>query len=87
MHHCNLVSVKNLFVLRVNRSDRWEIRRRLSELEIRSYCDLQGHLSVAIDTAVDVVQVRSVVRSFLEPRESLRQGLELCWGLSLEAHP
>lgn len=76
-----------VFKLEVQRNDRWSIHRRLVELGIDAICDPEGHLLVLIKEALDITQIRSVIQSFTDSPEELRQSLESCWKLPFATHP
>lgn len=66
-------------IVEVNLADRWQIFRRLQELNIPSWCDSDQPLAVAIATPTAAIQVWSVVRHFNASRHDLIRTLEQCW--------
>lgn len=59
--------------------DRWQIRRRLEELSMDVDLAADGQLEVSVNTSVDAVQLRSVIKQFQAPRAELTNWLETCW--------
>jgi hypothetical protein len=66
-------------IVDINLADRWQIFRRLQELDIPSWCDSHQPLTVAIATPTTAIQVWSVVRHFNASRHDLIRTLEQCW--------
>jgi hypothetical protein len=66
-------------VVEVHRGDRWRVQQRLQELAIPAWCDTDGHLRVAVNSGLDMQQVRSVVQQFRASRAELVSWLERCW--------
>jgi hypothetical protein len=66
-------------IVEVNLADRWQIFRRLQELDIPSWCESDQPLSVAIATPIDAIQVWSVARHFSASRHDLIRTLNQCW--------
>lgn len=59
--------------------DRWQVMRRLHELEISAACPSDGSLRVDIHCPLALILVRSTVQQFTTPREELVQWLDRCW--------
>ena len=70
---------KCMHVVAVARQDRWRIRQRLLDLSIPATCSSDGNLHVEVNTSVEVIQVRSVLRQFQSQRAELVEWLEDCW--------
>ncbi|MEO0968766.1 MAG: Asr1405/Asl0597 family protein [Cyanobacteria bacterium J06639_18] len=66
-------------VVKVNRIDRWQVYRRLQELEIPCQCQTNQELTVEISNIATAVQVWSVVRQLNAERQDLIEILEECW--------
>ncbi len=66
-------------VVEVSWSDRWQVYRRLRELDVPCWCAIDEPLRVAIDTAITAVQLQSVLKQLTAPRRDLVQWLERCW--------
>jgi hypothetical protein len=66
-------------IVEVNLADRWQIFRRLQELNIPSWCDSDQPLTVAIATPTTGIQLWSVVRHSTASRHDLIRTLEQCW--------
>ena len=58
---------------------RWEVYRRLQELEIPCECNTESPLLVSIATPTAAIQVWSVVRQVTTSRHELASWLEDCW--------
>lgn len=58
---------------------RWEVYRRLQELEIACWCGSGQPLQVQIDNAVEATQLGSVLKQFTAPKHELVGLLENCW--------
>lgn len=66
-------------VVEVSWPDRWQVYRRLRELDVPCWCAIDEPLRVAIDTVTTAVQLQSVLKQFTSPRRDLLQWLERCW--------
>ena len=66
-------------ILEVSWTDRWEVYKRLQELEIPCWCQPNRPLRVQINSAIAAVQVQSVLRQLNAPRQDLVQWLGHCW--------
>lgn len=66
-------------IVEVSGVHRWEVYRRLQELEIVCCCSLDGPLQVQIDNLVEATQLGSVLRQFTAPRQELVGLLENSW--------
>ncbi|MGD1872746.1 MAG: Asr1405/Asl0597 family protein [Mastigocoleus sp.] len=60
---------------------RWEVYRRLQQLDIPCWCGVNQPLTVEINHVRAAIQVWSVMRSLNEGRQSLISSLERCWEL------
>jgi hypothetical protein len=72
-------------IVQVNWSDRWQVYRRLQELEIPCWCAVDQPLRVKVDTPKQVAQLGSVLRQFCAQRRELVQLLERCWEIAYKA--
>ena len=63
----------------INQADRWQVYRRLQELEIPCQCRTNQPLSYQIDNVVTAIQVWSVVRQLTLSRRELASWIEDCW--------
>ena len=79
MESVELEPNQHLHVVAVARQDRWQVRQRLLELAIPAICSPDGKLLVEVNSGVEVLQVRSVVRQFQARRDDLIYWLEDCW--------
>lgn len=63
--------------------DRWQIYKRLQELDIPSWCGLGQPLRVQINNTSDGIQLSSVLQQFSSSRQELVSYLKRCWSLKL----
>jgi hypothetical protein len=70
-------------VFTINRSDRWQIYRRLQELGIPCWCPSDGTLWVEIKGCVAAILLRSTVQQFTHSRSELADWLDRCWTTSI----
>jgi hypothetical protein len=61
--------------------DRWQVYRRLQELDISCQCGSYQALTVEMTGTDTIVQVWSVVNRTKRSRSELIDGLETCWRL------
>ena len=66
-------------VIAVHRSERWEIYRRLQELQIACQCSPSQPLQVQVPSPTAAVQVWSVVKQLTNSRYDLLNWLHRCW--------
>jgi hypothetical protein len=66
-------------ILEVNWSDRWQVYKRLQELDIPCWCETNQPLQVEISSPMAVIQLWCVMRQFTAPRQDLIWSLEHCW--------
>jgi hypothetical protein len=66
-------------IVQVSWLDRWQVYKRLQELEIPCWCGVDQPLRVKINTAKQAAQLASVLRQFSAPKSELAQWLECCW--------
>lgn len=59
--------------------DRWEVYRRLQDLDIPCQCSTDRPLQIEISSPIAAIQVWSVVRQIATPRQELVEWLEGCW--------
>lgn len=57
----------------------WEVYRRLQDLSIPCRCGVHQPLTVSAATPLALVQVRSVVKTQIAPREEQVAHLHRCW--------
>lgn len=69
-------------VVKISRSDRWQVYQRLQELEIPCCCSDDGLLRVEVENVLMALQVRSVVQQITGSRPELTRWLETCWHTS-----
>jgi len=65
--------------IEISWGDRWEVYRRLQELEIPCQCGTNRPLSYQINDVASAIQLWSVVRHLTLPRCELASWLERCW--------
>ncbi|MBW3586763.1 MAG: hypothetical protein KY448_13250 [Cyanobacteria bacterium 0813] len=66
-------------IVQVSWLDRWQVYKRLQELEIPCWCAVDEPLRAQISTAKQVAQLASVLRQVSAPRDELVQWLDCCW--------
>lgn len=66
-------------VVEVSQIDRWQVYRRLQELEIPCHCQTNRSLTVEISSIATAIQLWSVVRQLNTERKDLIEVLERCW--------
>ncbi len=71
-------------VVAVNWADRWQVYQRLQELGIICCCQTDQPLTVEISNSTAAIQVWSVIRRFIAPRQELISTLEDCWQQNLK---
>lgn len=69
-------------IIKINKSERWIVYRRLQELEIPCRCGTNQPLSYQLNDVTSAIQVWSVVRQLTVPRRELASWLECCWRIS-----
>ncbi|MBW4635094.1 MAG: hypothetical protein KME30_25305 [Iphinoe sp. HA4291-MV1] len=67
------------YIVEVNWADRWQIYRRLQELDIPCWCETNQALTVEISNPTAAIQLWSVVRQLTAPRQDLIRNLKKCW--------
>lgn len=72
-------------VVTIQRSDRWQVYRRLQELGISCWCPQDGTLWVEIEGCVGATLLRSTVHQFTSSRSELADWLDRCWTTSILA--
>ena len=70
-------------IVEVNWADRWEVYRRLQELQIPCQCYPDKPLQVQTLTPKDAIQLWSVMRQVTAPRYQLIGWLKDCWALEI----
>lgn len=63
----------------LDRVTRWNVYRRLQELDLACECGCDRPLTVAISTPADALLVWSVVQATTRPKASLIDHLDRCW--------
>ena len=76
---CHLEQNKLSQVLAVKWSSRWDVFRRLKELEINCQCSTNEPLLVHLHSPATAIQIWSVVRQFNGSRQELIGCLHECW--------
>ncbi|MEB3343806.1 Asr1405/Asl0597 family protein [Okeania sp.] len=69
-------------ILDVSSVDRWQVYRRLQELDIDCWCEVEKPLQVNIKNINEANQLRSVLKQFTANRRELVQLLQNCWQVS-----
>lgn len=75
----DLEEVKEQQAVDVDWLDRWAVYRRLQELEIPCWCEMNQPLTAQINDPVALVQIWSVIRHFSTSRQQMIQILNKCW--------
>ncbi|HEY9608841.1 Asr1405/Asl0597 family protein [Allocoleopsis sp.] len=65
--------------IEISWGDRWQVYRRLQELEIPCQCRTNQPLRYQIQDVAAAIQLWSVVRQLTVPRRELASWLEHCW--------
>lgn len=68
-------------IVEINWTDRWQVYKRLQELEISSSCKINQPLTVEIANITDIAQLWSVLRQFTASRQDLISHLQHSWHL------
>ncbi|MGD1699127.1 Asr1405/Asl0597 family protein [Dapis sp. BLCC M229] len=66
-------------ILQASCVDRWQVYRRLQELDIDCWCETQKPLQVNLKNANEANQLESVLKQFTAHRHELVQLLQSCW--------
>lgn len=66
-------------VIEIAFADRWQVYRRLQELDIPCQCGTNQPLSVQLNNVSDAIQLWSVVRQLTLGRRELVSWLKSCW--------
>lgn len=66
-------------VVELDRVTRWNVYRRLQELNMVCDCGCDRPLTVAVYTPADALMVWSVVQATTQPKLFLTDHLERCW--------
>ncbi|MEM1169707.1 MAG: Asr1405/Asl0597 family protein [Cyanobacteria bacterium P01_H01_bin.35] len=69
-------------ILEVSCVDRWQVYRRLQELEIDCWCEAEKPLQVHIKNTNEATQLESVLKQFTAHRQELAKLLQSCWEVS-----
>ncbi|MGH8002656.1 MAG: Asr1405/Asl0597 family protein [Brasilonema sp.] len=67
------------YIIEVDKVDRWQIYRRLQELDIPCWCETNQPLTVEISNPTAAIQLWSVVRQFTTNRQDLIRNLQKSW--------
>ena len=62
--------------------DRWQVYRRLKELEIHCECRAHQPLKVGIEGPSQMLQTWSILQTISSDRDRLTERLKRCWKLS-----
>lgn len=68
-------------VVAVARCDRWQVYRRLQDLEIPCCCNSNGGLEVEINSPLAAIQLWCAIKQLTAPRSELAAQLNRCWQL------
>ncbi|MEG4446054.1 hypothetical protein QUA82_15325 [Microcoleus sp. F8-D3] len=66
-------------IVQVSWLDRWQVYKRLQELEIPCWCAVDQPLRAKVNNVKQAAQLMSVLRQVSAPRCELVQWLEYCW--------
>ena len=66
-------------IVQVSWLDRWQVYKRLQELEIPCWCGVDQPLRAQINTVKQAAQLISVLRQVSASRAELAEWLEGCW--------
>ncbi|MGB3137868.1 MAG: Asr1405/Asl0597 family protein [Nodosilinea sp.] len=66
-------------IIELDRVNRWNVYRRLQELDLTCSCGCDRPLTVAVCTPAAALQVWSVVQSSTAAKQDLVDHLESCW--------
>ncbi|MEB3885222.1 Asr1405/Asl0597 family protein [Lyngbya sp. CCY1209] len=69
-------------IVEVAWSERWQVYRRLQELEIPCWCEVDRPLRVKIDSTTEAIQLASILRRLSASPRELTLSLERCWNRS-----
>lgn len=69
-------------ILDVSWVDRWEVYKRLQELDIYCWCEVEQPLWVQLKNADEATQLESVLKQYTANRHELVQLLQRCWQAS-----
>jgi hypothetical protein len=72
-------SCSSEYTVTIWQCDRWQIHRRLRELDISCTCLEDGRLQVTADTPVAIAQIWSVTTHVAASRWQIVDWLERCW--------
>lgn len=73
-------------VIDVKWAYRWEVFRRLKELEIDCQCSTNEPLLVNLDSPITLVQIWSVMRQLSAKQPQLVDWLNECWNVKYDHH-
>jgi len=69
-------------IIEISCVDRWQVYRRLQELDIECFCETGKPLQVHLKNTNEVTQLESVLKQFTANRHELVQLLQGCWEVS-----
>ena len=69
-------------ILQVSWVDRWQVYKRLQELDIHCWCAVEQPLRVQLKNGNEATQLESVLRQYTANRHELVQLLQRCWQAS-----
>lgn len=78
--------IEKKYVVGVNWADRWQVYRRLQELDIPCWCETNQPLMVEIDNPLAAVQFWCVMRRLTASRQDLIWSLENSWQRRYRKH-
>lgn len=76
--------LKDYYAVEVNRAERWEVYRRLQELQVPSYCTTNQPLQIQLYSPMAAIQLWSVVRQMTTPRCVLARWLDSCYQIATD---
>ena len=69
-------------IVEVSCVDRWQVYKRLQELDIDCWCESEQPLQVYLKNTNEANQLESVLKQFTANRYELEQLLQSCWEVS-----
>ncbi|MCL2937491.1 MAG: hypothetical protein O4803_13535 [Trichodesmium sp. St15_bin1_1] len=69
-------------IVEVSCVDRWQVYKRLQELDIDCWCESEQPLQVYLKNTNEANQLESVLKQFTANRYELAQLLQSCWEVS-----
>ncbi|MGK7894278.1 MAG: Asr1405/Asl0597 family protein [Xenococcus sp. (in: cyanobacteria)] len=70
---------KNLQIVTIEWSRRWQVYHRLKALEIECYCRMNEPLKVIPNSPQQLIQLWSIVKEVTNTKQELVEWLNQCW--------